>query len=82
MADGTEVITPKDPHQFLHRLMPMGVFWLGISPAATVMSYLTSDTKVPVYLHTPVTAAATVPLMTNLVVPHAKSLISSAIPKA
>ncbi|UWQ20218.1 hypothetical protein [Jannaschia sp. W003] len=78
MTRETDITSDRDPHQTRHRLMLMGLIWLAVYPTVTLMTYLTGDLEVPTFVRTLITTALTVPLITYLVVPNAKSLIARA----
>jgi antibiotic biosynthesis monooxygenase (ABM) superfamily enzyme len=77
-----DLTTERDPHQGRHRTMLMGMIWLAVYPSVALMTYLTAPLGWPTWAQTLLTTALTVPLITYVVVPNAKSLISRADPKA
>jgi len=82
MTRDTDITTKRDDHAGRHRLMLMGLVWLAVYPVVTLGTYLTSGLEVPVFVRTLLTTASTVPIITFLVVPNAKALISWADHKA
>jgi antibiotic biosynthesis monooxygenase (ABM) superfamily enzyme len=74
----TEITTDHDEHQERHKAMLMFLIWLSVYPIVTAMTYLTSGWDVPNWVRTLVTTALTVPTITYLVVPNAKTLIKRA----
>jgi antibiotic biosynthesis monooxygenase (ABM) superfamily enzyme len=76
------VNTDKDPHKLRHRVMMMALVWLAVYPVVTICTYLLSDSDLPTWLRTFFTTLLTVPIITFLVVPNAKSMISRLDPKA
>ncbi len=82
MTGQSDLTTPRDPHQRRHQAMQMVLVWLAVYPSVTLLTYLTGDLEAPVWVRTLITTALTVPLITFLVVPNAKALISKADPKA
>jgi antibiotic biosynthesis monooxygenase (ABM) superfamily enzyme len=79
----TDIETERDPHQSRHRLMMLGLVWLAVYPAVTILTYMTAGLDhLPTWVRTFLTTILTVPLITYLVVPNAKSLIKRADPKA
>ena len=62
--------------------MMLILVWIAVYPAVTLLTYLTSDLDVPTFVRTFFTTLLTVPIITFLVVPNAKALISRADPKA
>jgi len=82
MTRQTDVTTERDPNQRRNRFLLMGLVWLAVYPTVTLLSYLTSDLDVPTFVRTFLTTILTVPLISYLVVPNAKSLISRADSKA
>jgi antibiotic biosynthesis monooxygenase (ABM) superfamily enzyme len=77
----TEITTDHDEHQERHKAMLMVLIWLSVYPIVTLMTYLTSDLDVPTWVRTFLTTALTVPTITYLVVPKAKTFINKADPK-
>ena len=82
MTEESDITTDRDEHKTRHQGMLMGQVWLAVYPVVTAMSYLTAGLEVPTFLGTFLTTILTVPLITFVVVPYAKSLISKADPKA
>ena len=82
MTDDAEISSEKDPHPLRHKAMLMGLVWLAVYPTVTLLTYLTADLDAPTFLRTFLTTALTVPLITFVVVPNAKRLISKADRKA
>ena len=82
MTRETDVTTDRDPHQTRHRLMLMALVWLAVYPTVTLLTYLTGGLEVPTWVRTFLTTILTVPIITYLVVPNAKSVIAKADPKA
>ena len=82
MTRQADITTDRDPNQRRHRLMLAGLVWLAVYPIVTFMTYLTAGSDLPTYVRTFLTTIFTVPTITYLVVPNAKSLISKADPKA
>ena len=82
MTEDSDVTTDRDDHKARHQAMLMGQVWLAVYPVVTAFSYLTANLEVPTFVTTFLTTALTVPLITFVVVPSAKILISKADPKA
>lgn len=82
MTRQTDVTTERDPHQTRHRVILMGIVWLCVYPTVTALTYLTSGLEAPTFVRTFLTTVLTVPLITYLVVPNAKTIIAKADPKA
>ncbi|MEM7491578.1 MAG: hypothetical protein AAF390_20875 [Pseudomonadota bacterium] len=81
MTKATDITTDRDDHQTRHRAMLMILVWLAVYPIVTLMTYLTADMQAPTWARTLLTTALTVPTITYLVVPNAKTLIKRADPK-
>jgi antibiotic biosynthesis monooxygenase (ABM) superfamily enzyme len=61
----------------------MVIIWLAVYPTVTLLTYLTAGfDQLPTYIRTFLTTILTVPIITYLVVPNAKSIIAKADPKA
>jgi antibiotic biosynthesis monooxygenase (ABM) superfamily enzyme len=82
MTAETDITSDRDPHQRRHRFVMMALIWFAVYPIVTGMTYLTSGLEVPTWMRTFLTTILTVPTITYLVVPNAKSLIKRADPKA
>ena len=82
MTEETDITMERDAHRRRHRIMLMGLIWLAVYPIVTIMTYLLAGLAGPTWIRTLLTTALTVPTITYLVVPNAKSLISRADPKA
>ncbi len=82
MTEQDDVNTGRDPHQRRHEIMMLVLIWLAVYPAVTLLTYLTSDLDVPTFVRTFLTTLLTVPIITFLMVPNAKALISRTDPKA
>jgi antibiotic biosynthesis monooxygenase (ABM) superfamily enzyme len=76
------VTTDKDPHKFRHKAMLAVLVWFAVYPIVTISTYLLPDLGMPTWLRTFFTTLLTVPIITFVVVPNAKALISRADPKA
>jgi antibiotic biosynthesis monooxygenase (ABM) superfamily enzyme len=83
MTKETDITSERDPNQGRHRLMMMTLIWLAVYPTVTLLTYLTADLDhLPTWVRTFLTTILTVPIITFLVVPNAKSIIKRADPKA
>ncbi|WP_299815188.1 hypothetical protein [uncultured Jannaschia sp.] len=82
MIEQDDVTTGRDPHRRRHRILMLILIWLAVYPTVTLLTYLTSGLDVPTFVRTFLTTLLTVPVITFLVVPNAKALISKADPKA
>jgi antibiotic biosynthesis monooxygenase (ABM) superfamily enzyme len=83
MTKETDVTSDRDPHQSRHRLMLMILVWLAVYPTVTVLTYMTAGLDhLPTWARTFLTTILTVPIITYLVVPNAKTLIKRVDTKA
>ncbi|MCK0167751.1 hypothetical protein MWU52_09355 [Jannaschia sp. S6380] len=55
----------------------MVMVWLSVYPIVTIMTYLTVDSGLTIWLRTFVTTIPAVPLSTYIVVPNAKRIIAT-----
>ncbi|TFL19629.1 hypothetical protein [Jannaschia formosa] len=78
MTEETDITTDRDPNKSRNRAVLMGMIWLAVYPTVTLLTYLTSGLEVPTWVRTFLTTILTVPIITYLVVPTAKSAIHKA----
>jgi antibiotic biosynthesis monooxygenase (ABM) superfamily enzyme len=83
MTEETDITSERDPNQTRNRFLMMVLIWLAVYPIVTLLTYLTAGLDhLPTWVRTFLTTILTVPTITYLVVPNAKSIIAKADPKA
>jgi antibiotic biosynthesis monooxygenase (ABM) superfamily enzyme len=83
MTKETDITTERDPQQTRNRFVLMVMVWLAVYPIVTLLTYLTAGLDdLPTWVRTFLTTILTVPTITYLVVPNAKTIISKAADKA